>query len=269
MTGQRGEGLRIEGVTKRFGGITAVQALSLSVPEQSIVAVIGPNGAGKTTLFNLISGFYRPDAGRVYFGGRNITKFTTEQIASTGVIRTFQVVRLFAELTALENVLVGFHLHTRGSIGAAILGRRWIREQEKRIREQAEEFLSMVSCASISHIPAGHLTCGQQRLVELARALAARPKLLMLDEPAAGLNTLETGELLTLIRRIRERGTTILLVEHDMNLVMSVADEIHVLNFGECIASGTPKEIQSHPAVIDAYLGGSATGVKPRQSANA
>jgi branched-chain amino acid transport system ATP-binding protein len=144
-----------------------------------------------------------------------------------------------------------------------------MREQEKRTREQAEELLSMVSCSSISQMPAGFLTCGQQRLVELARALAARPKLLMLDEPAAGLNALETGELLTLMRRIRERGTTIVLVEHDMNLVMSVADEIHVLNFGERIASGAPKEIQAHPAVIDAYLGGSATRVKPTPAANA
>jgi len=250
-----GKALRVEGLSKRFGGITAVRDVSFSVPEKAIVAVIGPNGAGKTTLFNLISGFHHPDEGRIYFGGHDITKLEAEQIASAGVIRTFQIVRLFNQMTALENVLVGCHLNTRGSVISSILTPGWLRDQEKRIRREAEELLSMVSLARVADTPAGNLTCGQQRLVEIARALAAHPKLLMIDEPAAGLNSLETRELLALIQRIRDGGITVLLVEHDMSLVMNVADEIQVLNFGERIASGSPQEIQAHPAVIEAYLG--------------
>ena len=262
MNSQPNDVLRVERLTKRFGGITAVQEASFSVPAESIVAVIGPNGAGKTTLFNLISGFQRPDDGHVYFGGKEITNLKAEQIASAGVIRTFQIVRLFSQMTALENVLAGFHLNTRGSVASAILGPGWVRDQERRIREEAEDLLAMVSLAQVSGTPAGNLTCGQQKLLEVARALAARPKLLMLDEPAAGLNTIETRELLTLIRRIREKSVTVLLVEHDMSLVMSVADRIHVLNFGALIASGRPNEIQAHPAVIDAYLGSPALSPK-------
>lgn len=268
MSSQPVEALRIEGLMKRFGGITAVHAVSFSVPTQAIVAVIGPNGAGKTTLFNLISGFHRPDEGRIYFAGQEITGLAPEKIASAGVIRTFQIVRLFTQMTALENVLVGFHLNTRGSVGSAIFCPGWLREQERRIREEAEELLTMVSLARVSHIPAANLTSGQQRLLEIARALAARPKLLMLDEPAAGLNTVETRELLALIRRIRERGVTVLLVEHDMSLVMGVADQIHVLNFGERIASGPPEKIQAHPAVIEAYLGASAKHLSQGRAAN-
>jgi branched-chain amino acid transport system ATP-binding protein len=257
MSSRTGETLRIEGLTKRFGGITALHGVSFSVRPQAIVAIIGPNGAGKTTLFNLISGFHRPDHGRVYFEGHDITSLGPEQIASAGVVRTFQIVRLFNQMTALENVLVGFHLNTRGGFGSAVLRPGWLRAQEKRIREEAEELLARVSLAGVRDTPAGNLTCGQQRLLEIARALAVRPKLLMLDEPAAGLNTPETNELLSLIRRIRDQGLTVVLVEHDMNLVMSVADQIHVLNFGERIASGAPQQIQAHPGVIEAYLGGS------------
>ena len=262
MSSQPSRMLRVEGLVKRFGGITAVQGVSFSISPEAIVAVIGPNGAGKTTLFNLISGFHRADEGHVYFGRNEITKLNPEQIAAAGVVRTFQIVRLFNQMTTLENVLVGFHLNTRGGVLSSIVGPTWLRDQERRIRQEAEDLLSIVSLASLANTRAGNLTCGQQRLLEIARALAARPKLLMLDEPAAGLSALETRELLTLIRRIRERGVTVLLVEHDMSLVMNVADEIQVLNFGERIASGSPAEIRAHPAVIEAYLGGASTSLK-------
>ena len=255
MSRYAGVSLRVEGLSKRFGGVTAVQGVSFSIPTGAIVAIIGPNGAGKTTLFNLISGFHRPDQGHVYFDGKEITAMAPEQIASTGIIRTFQIARLFNQITVLENVLVGFHLHTRGGVVSAIVGGKSLQQQEHGIREEARELLSMVALDGVSESLAGNLTGGQQRLLEIARALAARPKLLMLDEPAAGLNAPETRQLLALIRCIRERGVTVLLVEHDMTLVMSVANQIHVLNFGERIASGSPEEIQTNPAVIEAYLG--------------
>lgn len=257
MKGDTSDLLRIDGLIKQFGGLTAVHKVSFVVPVNAIVAIIGPNGAGKTTLFHLISGFHRPDDGHVYFGGQEITNWRPEQIASVGVIRTFQLVRLFTQMTALENVLVGFHLKTRGGITSAIFGPRWLREQEVRIQDEAMELLNQVGLAHLGQTPANSLTYGQQRLLEIARALAARPKLLMLDEPAAGLNIFETKELATLIGRIRERDIAVLLVEHDMSLVMGIADHIHVLNFGESIASGTPTEIQASSAVIEAYLGGS------------
>jgi len=258
MSGQLNEGLRVTGLVKRFGGITAVQRVSFSVPARSIAALIGPNGAGKTTLFNLISGFHHADEGQVHFDGKEITNWSPEQIASAGVMRTFQLVRLFNQMTVLENVLVGFHVRTRGGVTSALLGPSWLGDQERKIRDEAEELLAMVSLREASHTPARNLSYGQQRLLEIARALAAQPRFLMLDEPAAGLNAPETQALLALIRKIRERGVTVLLVEHDMSLVMGVADQIYVLDFGELIASGSPEEIQNHPAVIEAYLGASA-----------
>ena len=261
MMAKAPEALRLEGVVKRFGGLTAVRQVSFAVPANSIVAVIGPNGAGKTTLFHLISGFHRLDAGRIYFRDAEITNLPPEQIASAGAIRTFQIVRLFGQMTALENVLVGFHLNTHGSVLSAIIRFRWFRDQEKRIHKQAHDLLDLVGLTQLGQMPARNLTYGQQRLLEIARALAGRPKLLMLDEPAAGLNTAETRDLMALIRRIREDGVTVLLVEHDMSLVMSLADEIHVINFGERIASGRPEDIQVNPAVIEAYLGSSAAKV--------
>ena len=262
MSGQSSDELCVTGLVKRFGGITAVQRVSFSIPTRTIVAIIGPNGAGKTTLFNLISGFHHADEGRIHFDGKEITNLPPEQIAAAGVIRTFQLVRLFSQMTALENVLVGCHLGTQGGVLSAILGSAWFHNQERKIRDDAEELLAMVSLDHVAHTAARNLTYGQQRLLEIARALAARPKFLMLDEPAAGLNTLETRALLALIRKIRERGVTVLLVEHDMSLVMGVADKIHVLDFGELIASGSPEEIQNHPAVIEAYLGASVEARK-------
>ena len=255
MSRYAGVSLRVEGLSKRFGGVTAVQGVSFSIPTGAIVAIIGPNGAGKTTLFNLISGFHRPDQGHVYFDGKEITALAPEKIASAGIVRTFQIARLFNQITVLENVLVGFHLRTWGGVVSALVGGKSLQQQEHGIREEARELLSMVALDGVSESLAGNLTGGQQRLLEIARALAARPKLLMLDEPAAGLNAPETRQLFALIRCIRERGVTVLLVEHDMTLVMSVANQIHVLNFGERIASGSPEEIQTNPAVIEAYLG--------------
>jgi branched-chain amino acid transport system ATP-binding protein len=250
--------LRIEALGMRFGGLAALQDVSFSVPDGAIVAVIGPNGAGKTTMFNIVTGFRRPTAGRVRFGDRDITHLRPHQVAACGLVRTFQLVRLFHRMTTLENVLVGFHMKTRGGIASAILGPAWLRAQEAGIRERALELLDLVGLSHQGGALAANLTYGQQRLLEVARALAAAPTLLMLDEPAAGLNAGETRELSRLIARIRERGATVLFIEHDMNLVMDVADEIHVLDFGRLIASGAPNEIQRHPAVIEAYLGSGA-----------
>jgi branched-chain amino acid transport system ATP-binding protein len=253
--------LQLDGLTKLYGGLAAVQDVSFSVPPGVIAAVIGPNGAGKTTLFNLISGFTPPNQGRVVLDGHELTGLRADQIASRGLVRTFQLVRLFPQMTALGNVLVGFHMHIRGGSIAAVVRPRWLRDQEARIRAEAWELLGLVGLQHQADILAGNLTYGQQRLLEVARGLAARPKLLMLDEPAAGLNTGETVELSNLIRLIRDRGITVLFIEHDMSLVMGIAEQVHVLNFGRRIASGTPQEVQKEPAVVEAYLGSAETAV--------
>jgi branched-chain amino acid transport system ATP-binding protein len=250
--------LRVEGLGMRFGGLAALQDVSFAVPEGAIVAVIGPNGAGKTTMFNIVTGFRRPTAGRVCFGDRDLTRLRPHQVAACGLVRTFQLVRLFHRMTTLENVLVGFHMKTRGGVASAVFGPAWLRAQEAEIRHRAADLLELVGLAHQRDALAANLTYGQQRLLEVARALAAAPVLLMLDEPAAGLNAIETRELSRLIARVRERGVTVLFIEHDMNLVMDIADEIHVLDFGRLIASGAPREIQRHPAVIEAYLGSGA-----------
>lgn len=247
--------LRIEGLTRRFGGLVAVDNVSLDIPAQGLSAIIGPNGAGKTTLFNMISGFIPPSAGRVYFDGQEITGLPPESIARRGLIRTFQLVQLFEGLTVLENVKVGCHLHTRGGLLAALMPLARARAEEASVEVAARRLVEETGLAGQAGTYAAVLPYGQKRLLEITRALAARPKLLLLDEPAAGLNRQETDALAILLRRIVAEGTAILLIEHDMNLVMNVADHIAVLDFGRLIAKGKPEEVRRNPDVIAAYLG--------------
>jgi branched-chain amino acid transport system ATP-binding protein len=246
--------LSINNLNKRFGGLQAVSDVSFTVDKGMIKSLIGPNGAGKTTLFNLICGATRPDSGTVVFNGNALQKLRPHTIASYGILRTFQNVKLFDKMTVLENVMVGCHIKSKAGMIAGFSGFS-ARAEEKDIRKKAEEMLDLLGIAHLSNADAQSLAFGQQRHVELARALAGDPTLLLLDEPAAGLNMHETAELSVMIRSIRERGITILLVEHDMSLVMDVSDEINVLSFGRMIAQGKPRDIQKNPEVIRVYLG--------------
>jgi branched-chain amino acid transport system ATP-binding protein len=260
--------LSVSGLTKRFGGLVAVDSVSFDVAREGVTAVIGPNGAGKTTLFNMIAGAFAPTGGHVRFEGAEITGLPPEQIAARGLVRTFQLVQLFQNLSVVENVKVGRHLHTRGGVVAALLRPGWARREERQVEESARDLLEFVGLGALADTPASVLPYGQQRLLEIARALAAEPKLLLLDEPAAGLDREETTRLSGVIRKIAERGATVLLIEHDMTLVMNTADTVVVLDFGRTIARGTPEAVRTNPAVIEAYLGAAdPTAAEPTNSA--
>lgn len=247
--------LSVRGVSKNFGGVQAVDDVSFEVPQGAIKALIGPNGAGKTTLFNLISGFLRPDRGSVVFDGTDVLGLPPHQIAARGLARTFQQIRLFPKMTVLENILVGRHVHSRGGFVACMVHLPFTRREERAVREKAREILAFLGIDALEDAEATSLSYGQQRIVELGRALACEPRILLLDEPAAGLNIRETAEIGKLIGRIRERGVTVLLVEHDMSLVMDISDKIVVLSYGQKIAEDIPSAIQKDREVIRVYLG--------------
>ena len=244
--------LSLHGLTRQFAGLTAVDAVDMQVEPGGVHAVIGPNGAGKTTLFNLISGLVAPSAGWIVLDGQDVTKLRPEQRAARGLGRTFQNIRIFSSMTVLENVLTGLHTRTRAGLPGVLLRLPGFRAEERRAVERAREALGVVGLAGVAARRAGALSYGDQRRLEIARAIVAEPRLLLLDEPAAGMNPSETEALGTLIRRLR---TTILLVEHDMGFVMDISDQVTVLNFGRRIAQGGPAAVRRDLAVIEAYLG--------------
>ena len=242
-------------VSKSFGGVRALSDVDLVVQEGTIWGLIGPNGAGKTTLFNVIAGVHRPSAGTIRLHGRDVTRLPPHAAVPAGLARTFQNIKLFAAMTALENVMVGRHCRTRAELLAAVFRPGWAVREEAEIESSARALLEFLGMADRAGEAAGALPYGQQRILEIARALATEPRILLLDEPTAGMTRQETEHLMEVIARIRARGLTILLVEHDMNVVMGLCDRISVLHFGRKIAEGPPAEIQENEAVVDAYLG--------------
>ena len=247
--------LRADGITKTFGGLTALEDVSFSVRNEEITGIIGPNGAGKTTLFNIITGLYTQSEGKIFLGDKDVSGFPPEKLARLGLVRTFQNIELFGQMTVLENIMVGLHTRSRSGIVSCAFKLPGHLKEERKIRANAAEWMDFCGISDLSGVAAGNLPFGKGRLLEIARAMALAPRVILMDEPAAGLNSRETEHLADLIRKIRESGVTVVLVEHDMELIMDICDSIVVLNLGRKLAEGTPREIQENPEVIAAYLG--------------